>query len=232
MRIDRGSYVHFGDRARRAAKMRRAIYAVGILLAAAPIIAMRDAKDANAESAPGGFSLPSGGEVRRLRDSMDALRGQIDLVAIQLDRAQAIIRYSARYGIGADLAGDVFDLSQAEGIQPELAFRLVKLESDFNERATSPVGAVGLTQLMMNTAVDYQKGLTKTALYDRHTNLRIGFRHLRGLLKRYDDNVNLALLVYNRGEGAVRSSRAAGLDPSNGYELKILRGYTGSSIVR
>ena len=149
-----------------------------------------------------------------------------------LDRAKAVIRFSSRYGIGADLAGDIFDVSQAEGIEPELAFRLVKLESDFNERATSPVGAVGLTQLMMNTAVDYKKGLTKASLYDRHTNLRIGFRHLRGLLKRYDDNVNLALLVYNRGEGAVASSRAAGRDPSNGYELKIMRGYRGGSIVR
>ena len=232
MRIDRGSYVHFGDRARRAAKMRRAIYAIGILLAATPVIAMRDAEDANAETAPGGFSLTTGGEVKRLRDSMDALRGQIELVGIQLDRAKAVIRFSSRFGIGADLAGDIFDVSQAEGIEPELAFRLVKLESDFNERATSPVGAVGLTQLMMNTAVDYKKGLTKASLYDRHTNLRIGFRHLRGLLKRYDDNVNLALLVYNRGEGAVASSRAAGRDPSNGYELKIMRGYTGGSIVR
>lgn len=230
MRIDRDSYVHFGDRAKRAARIRRALYAVGIMLAATPVIAMRGAEDANAESAPG-FRVSTRSEVKRLLDSMDVLRGQLDLAAIQLDRANASIRFSARYGIPADLAGDIFDVSQAEGIEPELAFRLVKLESDFNERATSPVGAVGLTQLMMNTAVDYQKGVTKAKLYDRETNLRIGFRHLRGLLKRYDGNVNLALLVYNRGEGAVRSSRAAGRDPSNGYEHRIMRGFTGNVIV-
>lgn len=230
MRIDRGSYVHFGDRARRAARIRRAIYAVGIMLAATPIIAMRDAEDANAESAPS-FGVATRSEVKRLRDSMDALRGQLDLAAIQLDRANAAIRFSARYRIPSDLAGDIIDVSKAEGIEPELAFRLVNLESDFNERATSPVGAIGLTQLMMNTAVDYQKGLTKAKLYDRHTNLRIGFRHLRRLLKRHDGNVNMALLVYNRGEGAVRSSRAAGRDPSNGYEHKIMRGFSGNVIV-
>lgn len=230
MKIDRGSYVHFGDRARRAARIRRSIYAVGVVLAAAPIIAMRDAEDANAESAPS-FRLSTRGEVRRLRDSLDALRGELDLSGIQLDRARAVMRFSSRYAIAADLAGDIFDLSQAEGIQPELAFRLVKLESDFNERATSPVGAVGLTQLMMNTAVDYQKGITKAKLYDRRTNLRIGFRHLRGLLKRYDDDVNLALVVYNRGEGAVRISRLAGRDPSNGYDRVVLKGYKGQAIV-
>jgi soluble lytic murein transglycosylase-like protein len=231
MRIDRSSYVHFSDRAKRAARIRRVIYAVGILLAATPIIAMRDAEDANAEGAPT-FRMPVRNEVRRLRDSLEAMRGELDLSVVQLERARSVIMYSSRYEIGADLAGDIFDVSQAEGIQPELAFRLVKLESDFNERAVSPVGAVGLTQLMMNTAADYQKKLTKDKLYDRHTNLRIGFRHLRDLLARYDGNVKLALLVYNRGEGAVRNSRLAGRDPSNGYDRILMKGFGGKAIVQ
>lgn len=230
MRIDRGSYVHFSDRARRATRIRRAIYAAGIVLAAAPILAMRDAEDANAEPMTG-FSISSGSAARALRDSMEALQGQLDLTGIQLNRANAIIRFSSRYRIAADLAGDIFDVSQAEGIEPELAFRLVKLESDFNERATSPVGAIGLTQLMMNTAVDYQRHLSREALYDRRTNLRIGFRHLRALLGRYDGDVSIALLAYNRGEGAVRSSRMAGRNPSNGYERIIMKGYRGAAIV-
>lgn len=230
MHIDRGSYVHFGDRARRAARIRRVILAVGILAAAAPIIAMRSAEEANAETAPV-VRKATRGEVGRLRDSLEALRGELDLAAMQLQRAQAVIRYSTRYRIAADLAGDIYDVSQAEGIEPELAFRLVKLESNFNERATSPVGAIGLTQLMMNTAVGYQKKITKEKLYDRHTNLRIGFRHLRGLLKRYDDNVNIALLVYNRGAGAVARSRREGRDPSNGYDRILMRNYSGRVIV-
>jgi soluble lytic murein transglycosylase-like protein len=230
MRTDRSSYVHFGDRARRAARIRRSIYAAGAVLLLAPIVAMRDAQDANAEE-DSTFRVGARRDVTRLRDSMHLLRGELDLASLQLERARAIIRFSSRYRIPADLAGDIFDVSQAEGIQPELAFRLVKLESDFNERATSPVGAIGLTQLMMNTAVDYQRGLTREKLYDRHTNLRIGFRHLRALLARYDGDVRLALLVYNRGEGAVRSSRLAGRNPSNGYDRKIMRGYSGSAIV-
>jgi soluble lytic murein transglycosylase-like protein len=229
MRIDRGSYVHFGDRARRAAKIRRSIIAGAIVLTAAPVLAMRDAPDANAE--PTETRILGRSEVQRLRDSIEAIRGELDIASVQLDRARAVIRFSSRYGIGADLAGDIYDVSMAEGIQPELAFRLVKLESNFNERATSPVGAAGLTQLMMNTAVGYQKNLRQAMLYDRHTNLRIGFRHLRRLLERYDGDVKLALLVYNRGEGAVRSSRRQGKDPSNGYDRILMKGYKGTAIV-
>ena len=44
------------------------------------------------------------------------------------------------------MAGKVFDASLREGIDPELAFRLVRLESEFNARAVSKVGAIGLTQ--------------------------------------------------------------------------------------
>ena len=58
------------------------------------------------------------------------------------------MQYSTKYGITAGLAGSVFDASLREGIDPELAFRLVRLESEFNPRAVSKVGALGLTQLM------------------------------------------------------------------------------------
>jgi len=82
------------------------------------------------------------------------------------------------------------DVALSEGIDPGLAFRLVKVESGFNPRATSHVGAVGLTQVLPSTARLYEPGLTTQQLYDRDTNLRIGFRYLRDLLDRYPANMS------------------------------------------
>jgi len=132
--------------------------------------------------------------------------------------ANKIIGYSTQYRIGADLATTILDVASAEGIDPELAFRLVKLESDFNPRAASPVGAIGLTQVMPATARYYVKGITAEGLYDPSTNLRVGFRYLRGLVTEYKGDVKLALLVYNRGPVAVQKAQAGGDNPSNGYD--------------
>ena len=46
-----------------------------------------------------------------------------------------------------------------------------------------------------------------------------------------DRHVQLALLVYNRGPQAVQHSRAQGLDPSNGYERVVMKGYTGRGVI-
>ena len=83
--------------------------------------------------------------------------------------------------------------------------------------ATSPVGAVGLTQLMPATARWMEPGVTRSELRDPETNLRIGFKYLRYLLEKYDGNENLALLAYNRGPGTVDKALKRGRDPDNGY---------------
>jgi soluble lytic murein transglycosylase-like protein len=84
---------------------------------------------------------------------------------------------------------------------------------------------------MVPTANFYQKGITRERLYRRDTNLRIGFRYLRGLIREYKGDTNIALLVYNRGEVAVRAARQQGVNPSNGYDRIIMRGYRGKATV-
>jgi len=84
---------------------------------------------------------------------------------------------------------------------------------------------------MVPTARYYVKGITAEGLYDPSTNLRIGFRYLRGLVKEYHGDVNLALLVYNRGPVAVEKARAEGSNPSNGYDRIITKGYHGKGTV-
>lgn len=165
------------------------------------------------------------GELRSLRQQLDARQGELEVARLQLDRVDAIMQYSTHYKLPADIAIAVYDVALSEGIDPGLAFRLVKVESGFNVRATSHVGAVGLTQVLPSTARLYEPGLTTQQLYDRDTNLRIGFRYLRDLLDRYPTNIELALLAYNRGPAKVEQLLGAGRDPANGYETEVMKGF-------
>lgn len=199
------------------------------------MIANRQPSPATAEAAtiPGEtstFSFGMIGENRRLRQELENAMGDASLLRAQIDRANRIIEFSGRYGIAADLAATIFDVALAERVDPELAFRLVKLESDFNPRATSPVGAVGLVQVMPSTAVQFERTVTREGLYDPQTNLRIGFRYLRRLIGLYDNDVRMALLAYNLGEALVDKARAEGRDPFAGYNRILIKAYQGTGI--
>lgn len=86
------------------------------------------------------------------------------------------------------------------GVPGQLAHALVAVESNFNPRAISPKGAMGLTQLMPATARMY--GVRDP--FDEQQNLEAGMRHLRYLLDLFSRDVYRALAAYNAGEGAVR----------------------------
>ena len=144
-----------------------------------------------------------------------------------LTRWHRIYTYTRQYGIKTDLARRIYDASVAAGIEPELGFRLVRVESVFNPRAQSPVGALGLTQLMLGTAREFDANVSREQLLDPDINLRIGFKYLRGLIRDYKGDLRIALLVYNRGPGAVQSALSMGKDPANGYESIVMRGYRG-----
>lgn len=152
-------------------------------------------------------------------------------------RRLATARFALEYGVSLQLASDIERAAMAEGIDPELAFRLVYVESRFKERAVSSAGALGLTQLMPATAESLQPGITRDQIFERHTNLRLGLRYLRWLMEIYDGDVEEALHAYNRGPGTVARLRAQGKDPDNGYADLILHGrdtpsYTGNGLSR
>ena len=229
MRSTRNTYVYAGDALRRRARIKKIVVLGSVLGLLFAFIGSRKATEANAE--PSRFSFSLGDNAVESQAQLDSLKGELDLTSAQLERANKVIYYSSRYKIGADLAQAIFDIALAEGIEPELAFRLVQVESNFSEKATSPVGAIGLTQLMLPTAASFEPGITRKEAYERKTNLRIGFRYLRGLLKQYDGDVKLALLVYNRGPAAVHSLRTMGFDPTNGYDRKVAEGFKGKGTV-
>ena len=142
---------------------------------------------------------------------------------------QKVERYS-KMGLDRTLAENIYDLALKENIDPDVAFGLVRTESEFKTTATSHVGAVGLTQLMPATARGMRPGTQVSDLRNPDVNLSIGFRYLRELIDKYEGDERLALLAYNRGPGTVKRIRRAGGDPANGYADAVL-GRTGASPV-
>ena len=149
--------------------------------------------------------------------------GMVELQKAEIERLKRIAENSSAYGIPADLAERIEEIALAEGIDPKLAFGLVATESEFNHRAVSPVGAVGYTQLMPSTAKYFRRGIARSDLFDRDTNLRIGFRFLRTLIDKYNGDVRLALLAYNRGPERVDELLRQGINPDNGYVELVMR---------
>ncbi len=161
-----------------------------------------------------------------LEQQLQSTRGEMVLVRLQLERTNAIMANSVKYQIPADLAEDIYDIALSEGIDPALGFQLVKIESGFKGSARSSMDAYGYTQLQLPTARFYDPDVTVKGLYERETNLRIGFRFLRDLLEQFDHDMELALVAYNRGPGRVAGILAKGGDPANGYAEAVMEGYT------
>lgn len=131
--------------------------------------------------------------------------------------------FAKRYGISRDLARRIVNVARAEGVDPELAFRLVRVESRFVTRAVGPGGSLGLTQLMPSTARSIDRTMnTKDKILDPQNNLRMGFGYLREMIERYKGDVRLGVLAYNRGEVAVDRALRSGRDPENGYSHLVL----------
>jgi hypothetical protein len=116
----------------------------------------------------------------------------------------------------------VYKLAPQFGIQPGLAFAVIRAESNFNVNALSSKNAQGLMQLIPETAQRF--GVSKP--FDAEQNIRGGLSYLRWLLSYFRGDVALALAAYNAGEGAV--DRFRGVPPypeTQGYIKRIAQVY-------
>lgn len=96
----------------------------------------------------------------------------------------------------------------AQGIDAALVKAVVAVESGFIADAVSNKGALGLMQVIPETAIRYgvvadQHRSVEQKLLDPHINVGIGTRYLRDLLTMYAGDIALALAAYNAGEQAV-----------------------------
>jgi soluble lytic murein transglycosylase-like protein len=108
------------------------------------------------------------------------------------------------------------------GLPPSLVRALMRAESGFQPRAVSPKGAIGLMQLMPETAK-----ILGVDPHDPAQNVDAGARYLRDLLIKYNLGLRHALAAYNAGEGAVQKYN--GVPPYRetiDYIKRIEREYT------
>jgi soluble lytic murein transglycosylase-like protein len=109
-------------------------------------------------------------------------------------------------------------------VDPNLVRAVVKVESNFNSNAVSRKGAMGLMQLMPQTA----RSLNVKNPFDPDQNVDAGVRHLKHLLENYGGDVNLTLAAYNAGAGAVaRSSGVPHFAETQNYVRRITNLYYG-----
>ena len=95
------------------------------------------------------------------------------------------------------------------GVDPALAYAVVRQESAFTSDARSHAGALGLMQLMPKTAKLSARRLGmplhgRMALIDAETNLRLGIHYLHNMLMEYNNNTVLATAAYNAGQYRVK----------------------------
>ena len=95
--------------------------------------------------------------------------------------------------------------SEKYGIEREWIYALIKAESNFDKNSVSSSGAIGLMQLMENTAKEMTENteIEEVNLKEADINIELGTKYFSALVKYYDGNYNLAIAAYNAGIGRV-----------------------------
>jgi len=131
------------------------------------------------------------------------------------------------------LARVIVDESQERGFEPLLVLAVIEVESRFDAFAVSPVGALGLMQILPSTAramalelgIEWQGERT---LFDPESNVRIGLAYLHQLRERFQ-HLPTALAAYNWGPAAIGRRLRSGDPIPAGYAQRVLSAYAEST---
>jgi soluble lytic murein transglycosylase-like protein len=114
-------------------------------------------------------------------------------------------------------------ISRNNGIDPFLIKCIIQVESGFNPDAVSVAGAMGLMQLMQDTARYFK---VKDPL-DPEENLNAGIRHFKSLYNHFNGDIQLALAAYHAGLGRVKNRTLPPIQATVDYVEMVLKLYSG-----
>ena len=131
--------------------------------------------------------------------------GQLEQASLRLPKGSCQLQVALEAELNPLRYGELFSqAAAAAGLDPALLQAVARQESRFTAGVESPVGAVGLMQLMPSTASELAgRRLEGARLKDPALNSRLGARYLRQLLEQWQGNAVLAVASYNAGPGAV-----------------------------
>ena len=117
---------------------------------------------------------------------------------------------------------DIRRIGRQYQVEPQLIKAIIQAESDFDHRAVSRRGALGLMQLMPDTA----RELHVANPFNPRENIDGGTRYLRQILDSFNGNLTLSLAAYNAGPGLVtRIGAVPEIPETQQYVTKVIRQY-------
>ncbi len=128
--------------------------------------------------------------------------------------------------LNEDVAEKLLEQAEELDLEPSLLLGLIQIESFFDPKNVSSAGALGIMQLMPNTArpvaarndLQYERDM----LFDPEYNIKLGTLQLRYLLDQYDGNIHKALTAYNRGEGGLNSYITRTGTPESTFSHRVM----------
>lgn len=124
--------------------------------------------------------------------------------------------------LAREIAKSIYKWSRVYDRDPDMMISLISVESNFNSKAVSKVGAEGLTQIMPFWYEIFKE--PEGTFFQVDKSIEYSHKILALYEKQYGD-IGMALTAYNRGHHRIETDLIRGNDPTNGYASKILDTY-------
>jgi soluble lytic murein transglycosylase-like protein len=140
------------------------------------------------------------------------------------ERKSAVKPSKNKNATGGEFHNIAEEKAKKHNVDPKLVKAVIRAESNWNPRAVSSKGAVGMMQLMPKTASDLGVGNR----YNPEENIEGGVKYLRFLLDKFNGNLTLALAAYNAGPAKVEKVGGVPSIPETvDYVKRVMNDYSG-----